>query len=62
MEGGFGEEETFAASFRWQPQQEETGMKVTQILALILALAAPFTLAACGDEAEVEVEDGEVDD
>jgi hypothetical protein len=37
-------------------------MTITRILALILALAAPLTLAACGEEVgEVEVEDGEAE-
>ncbi|WP_280951187.1 hypothetical protein [Pararhizobium haloflavum] len=38
-------------------------MTITRILALVLALAAPLTLAACGDDAgEVEVEEnGEVE-
>jgi hypothetical protein len=36
-------------------------MKITRILAILLALAAPFTLAACGEDVEVE-EGGEVDD
>lgn len=37
-------------------------MTFMRILAILLALAAPFTLSACGEEAEVEVEeDGDVD-
>jgi hypothetical protein len=37
-------------------------MKFTRILALILAFAAPLTLAACGEDvAETEIEDGEVE-
>jgi len=39
-------------------------MPLARIIALLLALAAPFTLAACGDDeaGEVEVEDGQVED
>lgn len=37
-------------------------MYLTRILALILAFAAPLTLAACGDDADVEVEEGAVED
>lgn len=37
-------------------------MSLTRILALILALAAPLTLAACGEEVEeVEIEEGEAE-
>lgn len=38
-------------------------MSITRVFALLLALAVPFTLAACGENAEeVEIEDdGEVD-
>ncbi len=37
-------------------------MKFTLILALILAFAAPLTLAGCGEEvADTEVEDGEIE-
>jgi hypothetical protein len=35
-------------------------MKITKVLAILLALITPFTLTACGDE--VEVEEGEVED
>lgn len=38
-------------------------MEITRIIALILALTAPLTLTACGDDDvdEVEIEDGEVE-
>lgn len=36
-------------------------MTITRILALILALAAPLTLAGCGDDDVADVENGEVE-
>jgi hypothetical protein len=37
-------------------------MSLARILALLLALAAPFTLTGCGDDDAGEVESGEVED
>jgi hypothetical protein len=37
-------------------------MTFARILALLLALAAPLSLAACGESADVEQGDGEADD
>lgn len=43
--------------------KEELTMTLARIIALLLALAMPFTLAGCGDDdaGEVEVEDGQVE-
>ncbi len=37
-------------------------MHLTRVLALLLALAVPLTLAACGEDDDREIENGEVED
>jgi hypothetical protein len=37
-------------------------MSLARIIALLLALSAPFTLAGCGDDDAGEVENGQVED